>query len=47
MTRSDRRLTAILIAYLLAITVIIAWIYVDYASLVTNMPEVFPHVKQR
>lgn len=43
----NRRLNATIAAYVLAITVIIAWIYVDYASLVTNIPEVFPHVKQR
>lgn len=47
MIRPNRLLVAILIVYALAITVIIAWIYVDYASLVTNTPEVFPHVKQR
>ncbi|MDQ0168698.1 hypothetical protein J2T19_000135 [Paenibacillus tundrae] len=47
MIRPNRLLVAILIVYLLAITAIIAWIYVDYASLVTNIPEVFPHVKPR
>lgn len=47
MKRSDRRLNATIAAYVLGIAAIIAWIYVDYASLVTNIPEVFPHVKQR
>jgi len=42
-----KRIDATIAAYALAITVIITWIYVDYASLVTNTPEVFPHVKQR
>lgn len=47
MIRPNRLLVAILIVYALAIVAIITWIYVDYASLVTNIPEVFPHVKQR
>lgn len=37
-----KRIDATLAAYAIAITVIIAWIYVDYALLVTNIPEVFP-----
>lgn len=47
MKRPDRKLNVIIIVYLIAIAVIIAWIYADYSSLVTNIPEVFPHVKQR
>lgn len=42
-----KRIDATILAYILGIFVIIAWIYVDYTSLVTNIPGGVSHEKQR
>ncbi len=47
MKRPDRKLNVIIVIYVVVSLILAGLIAYDYYAMTHNIPEVFPHVKQR